>query len=79
MECHYMPGRTFDEQLNFRKWIEAALADGKDSPSRVLDWIEQHKSKGTESPSLATVGRIMRDMGYEPTDVRWEQKKGKGS
>jgi hypothetical protein len=74
-----MPGRPFEEQLQFRKWIEAALADGEDSPSRVLEWIEQRKSKGTDSPSLATIGRIMRDMGYRPTDTRWELQKGKVS
>jgi hypothetical protein len=72
-----MPGRTFEEQTQYRKWIEAALDDGEDSPTRVLEWIEQRKSKGTESPSLATIGRIMREMGYKPTDVRWEKVKGK--
>jgi hypothetical protein len=71
-----MPGRTFDEQLQFRNWIEAALKDGEDSPTRVLEWIEQRKSKGTDSPSLATISRIMRDMGYRPTDARWEKVKG---
>lgn len=71
-----MPGRTFDDQLRIRTWIEAALGDGKDSPTRVLEWIEQQKSKDVESPSLATIGRIMRDLGYRPTDTRWA-KKGK--
>jgi hypothetical protein len=76
MEVLYMPGRTFEEQLKIRTWIEAALAKGEDSPSRVLEWIEQRKSKNIDSPSLATIGRIMRDMGYQPTDVRWEKVKG---
>ena len=71
-----MPGRTFAEQLKVRNWIEAALADGEDSPTRVLEWIEQRKSKSEKSPSLATVGRIMKDMGYRPTDTRWEKVKG---
>lgn len=72
-----MPGRTFEDQLKVRTWIEAALADGIDSPSRVLDWIEQRKGKGVKSPSLATIGRIMREMGYRPTDTRWEKKGSK--
>lgn len=69
-----MPGRSFDEMLKIRKWIEAALSSGEDSPTRVLEWIEQRKSKDINSPSLATIGRIMRSMGYRPTDARWEKK-----
>jgi hypothetical protein len=72
-----MPGRSFEEMQQIRKWIEAALENGEDSPTSVLEWIEQRKSRTTKSPSLATVGRIMRDMGYEPTGVKWEQKGGK--
>jgi hypothetical protein len=60
-----------------RRWIEAALDNGEDSPTRVLEWIEQKKGKGISSPSLATVGRIMRDMGYKPTGVKWEKEGGK--
>jgi hypothetical protein len=73
-----MPGRNFKEMQKIRTWIEAALSSGEDSPTRVLEWIEQKKNRDTESPSLATIGRIMRDMGYRPTGIRWE-KKGKGS
>jgi hypothetical protein len=69
-----MPGRSFEEMQKYRKWIEAALSEGEDSPTRVLEWIEQRKNKSVKSPSLATVGRIMRDMGYRPTDTRWEKK-----
>jgi hypothetical protein len=72
-----MPGRTFDEMQKYREMIEAALNSGEDSPTRVLEWIEQRKSKGVEPPSLATIGRIMRDMGYQPTGIRWELQKGK--
>ena len=71
-----MPGRTFEDMQKIRKWIEAALGEGEDRPIRVLEWIEQRKSKDIQSPSLATIGRIMRDMGYEPTGIKWE-KKGK--
>jgi hypothetical protein len=71
-----MPGRTFVEMQKIRTWIEAAISSGEDSPTRVLEWIEQRKNKEIESPSIATISRIMRDMGYEPTDKRWE-KKGK--
>jgi hypothetical protein len=69
-----MPGRTFKEMEKIRVWIEAALADKCDSPSQVLDWIEQRKSKDTKPPTLPTIGRIMREMGYEPVDARWEKK-----
>jgi hypothetical protein len=71
-----MPGRTFEDQSKIRNWIASALMDGEDSPTRVLEWIEQRKLKGFESPSIATISRIMREMGYEPIDARWE-KKGK--
>jgi hypothetical protein len=74
-----MPGRSFEEMQQIRKWIEAALSSGEDSPTRVLEWIEQRKNKEIESPSLATIGRIMRDMGYEPTGIRWELQKGKSN
>jgi hypothetical protein len=69
-----MPGRSYEDMQKYRKWIEAALLSGEDSPTSVLEWIEQKKNKDTESPSLATIGRIMREMGYEPTGIKWEQK-----
>jgi hypothetical protein len=73
-----MTGRTFEQMQKIREWIEAALRSGEDSPTGVLEWIEQRKNKDTKSPSLATVGRIMRDMGYKPTGIKWElDKKGK--
>jgi hypothetical protein len=71
-----MPGRSFVDMQKIRTWITAALSSGEDSPTRVLEWIEQRRDKEVESPSLATIGRIMRDMGYEPTGIKWE-KKGK--
>jgi len=73
-----MTGRTFEASTQIRNWITSALEDGAKSPSQVLEWIEQHKSKTMESPSIATISRIMReDLGYTPIDKRWE-KKGKG-
>jgi hypothetical protein len=73
-----MPRGTFERSVQIRTWIESALTDGAKSPSQVLEWIEQHKSKETEAPSLATIGRIMKEeLGYTPIDKRWE-KKGKG-
>ena len=70
-----MPGRSFEEMQKYRKWIDAALLSGEDSPTRVLEWVEQKKNKDIPSPSLATIGRIMRDMGYEPTGIKWEKTK----
>lgn len=69
-----MPGRKFEEMQDYREMIETALESGEDSPTRVLEWIEQRKKKKINSPSIATIARIMRDMGYEPTDKRWEKK-----
>jgi hypothetical protein len=77
MKGHEMAGRSFEEMKQIRKWIEAAIGEGEDSPSRVLEWMEQRKSKGVASPSIATIARIMRSMGYEPIDARWEKKGGK--
>jgi hypothetical protein len=71
-----MPGRTFEDMQKIRKWIEAALSEKCDSPSQVLEWIEQRSNKTIEPPTLPTIGRIMREMGYEPVDARWA-KKGK--
>jgi hypothetical protein len=77
MEGATMPGRPIEESIKIRSWIEAALQSGEDNPTSVLEWIEQRKNKDIPSPSLATVGRIMRDMGYEPTGIKWAKKGGK--
>jgi hypothetical protein len=69
-----MPRGTFERSVQIRTWIEAALADEAESPSQVLEWIEQRKGKGVEAPSLATIGRIMREMGYIPIDRVWQKK-----
>jgi hypothetical protein len=71
-----MPARTIKVSIQYRSWVDAALADGCESPSQVLEWIEQKKGRGQPSPSLPTISKIMRERGYEPIDKRWE-KKGK--
>lgn len=71
-----MPGRTLEYSNRIREWIENALEAGEDSPSRVLEWIEQRKAKGEEVPALPTISRIMKDMGYKPTGIKWEKQKG---
>jgi hypothetical protein len=68
-----MTGRSIQRSIKYREWIEKALDAGEDSPSRVLEWIEQRKAKGEETPALPTVSRIMKDMGYKPTGIRWEK------
>jgi hypothetical protein len=68
-----MTGRSIQRSIKYREWIEKALDAGDDSPSRVLEWIEQRKAKGEETPALPTVSRIMKDMGYKPTGIRWEK------
>jgi hypothetical protein len=71
-----MPGRTIAESIKIRDWIVAALGVGCENPSQVLEWIEQRKDRKTESPTLSTIGRIMREMGYHPTSNRWEKANG---
>jgi hypothetical protein len=74
-----MPARTIQQSIQYRKWVDAALRDGADSPTRILEWIEQHKSEDMPSPSLPTVSKIMKDKGYKPTGARWELQKGSRS
>lgn len=71
-----MPARTIEQSIQFRKWVDAALLDGADSPARILEWIEQRKSKEFPAPSLPTISKILDERGYKPTGSRWE-KKGK--
>ena len=71
-----MPGRKIRDSITIRDWIDSALGAGCKSPAQVLEWIEQRKGDSIESPSAATIGRIMKDKGYHPTGIRWE-KKGK--
>jgi 2-iminoacetate synthase ThiH len=68
-----MPGRPFDESLQIRTWIESALEAGALSPVQVSEWIEKHAGKDEEPPTLATIGRILREMGYQPTRTKWEK------
>jgi hypothetical protein len=68
-----MPARTIEQSIQFREWVDKALSDGCDSPTQVLEWIEQRKNKGEASPSLPTVSKIMRDRGYKPTGAKWEK------
>ena len=69
-----MPGKTFEEMEKIRKWVKAALAAGVDSPRAVRQFIAQH-TREIETPSLPTIGSIMRDEGYEPAGFKWERKK----
>ena len=71
-----MSGRKMEESIQIRRWIEAALRAGCTSPSRVLEWIEQEKDDGMDSPTLPTIGRVMKEKGYKPTGIKWEKKKG---
>jgi hypothetical protein len=64
---------TFERSKEIREWIDEALAFGEDSPTAVQGWIEVHKSR-SEAPSLATIGRIMREIGYIPVDGKWIKK-----
>lgn len=64
------------ESLEIRKWIQAALKDGANSPRKVQTWIEQNTD--ISAPSIPTVASVMRDEGYEPIGFIWA-KKGKGS
>lgn len=67
-----MPGRKFAESEKIRKWIKMALKNGCDSPRQVLEYIEQNASD-LESPTMTTIGYIMRDEGYIPAGYKWEK------
>jgi hypothetical protein len=69
-----MPSRPLKESIAIREWIKTALDSGSDSPRAVLEYIEQHSN--IDPPSIATIGNIMKEMGYRPLGVRWV-KKGK--
>lgn len=72
-----MPSRTIEESIAIREWIGKALDAGEDSPRRVKEYIEQN-SDLTPPPSIATIGNIMKELGYSPLGVKWV-KKGKRS
>jgi hypothetical protein len=75
-----MSGRPFEESQKIRELIKAALEDGATGPARVVNWIEQRANEDFDVPSIATVGRIMREeLGYSPTGSRWEKSKKKGT
>jgi hypothetical protein len=67
-----MPSRTLKESLAIREGIAEALDKGHDSPRGVLEYIEQHST--IKPPSIATIGNIMREMGYSPIGVKWVRK-----
>jgi hypothetical protein len=68
-----MPARTIQQSIQFRKWVDAALEDGATSPSQILEWIEQRKSKEFPAPSLPTISKILEEKGYKPTGRKWEK------
>jgi hypothetical protein len=70
-----MPRSTIEESTAIRKWINAALKDGANSPRKVQTWIEQNAD--APAPSIPTIASVMRDEGYEPIGFVWEKKKGK--
>lgn len=71
-----MPNRRFEESQAIREGISEALANGCDSPRTVLEYIEQ--TSEIKPPSIATIGNILKEMGYSPLGVKWV-KKGKRS
>lgn len=71
-----MPSRPFVESKAIREGIAEALDHGADSPRAVLEYIEQVSD--IKPPSIATIGNIMKEMGYGPLGVKWV-KKGKKS
>jgi len=66
--------RTIEESIEIREWIKAAVGAGCKNPSAVLEWLEQRMNDKVKSPSVSTIGRIMTDMGYKPTGIKWEKE-----
>ena len=69
-----MPNRPIKESVALRKWIEAALKDGANSPRKVQTWIEQNSE--LDAPSIPTIANIMKEFGYKPLGYIWA-KEGK--
>jgi hypothetical protein len=67
-----MPYKSQREIQIMERWIEAALKAGADSPRRVMEWIAQNAD--SESPSIPTITKYMREKGYEPAGYKWERK-----
>jgi hypothetical protein len=70
-----MPSRPFEESKAIREGIAEALDNGCDSPREVLEYIEQNSM--IRPPSIATIGNIMKEMGYAPLGVKWVKKGNK--
>ena len=66
-----MPGITFQEQLAIRNAITEYIEKfGMTSLGKVVDYIE--RKTGIET-TPSTVGRIVREMGYE-VEIKWEKR-----
>jgi hypothetical protein len=69
-----MPSRPLEESNAIREGIREALEKGCDSPRSVLEYIEQNSTM--RPPSIATIGNVLKEMGYAPLGVKWV-KRGK--
>jgi hypothetical protein len=68
-----MPSRTIEDSIAIRAWIERALKDGKRNPRAIQEYIEQNSSLDP-SPTLPTIGNIMKNLGYSPAGSDWVKK-----
>lgn len=66
-----MPRGSMEESLAIRKWVQAALKDGANSPRKVQLWIEQRSE--IAAPSIPTIASVMREEGYQPLGYIWEK------
>lgn len=69
-----MPSRPLEELNAIREGISEAIKKGCESPREVYEYIESVST--LKPPTITTIGKIMREMGYEPAGAKWE-KKGK--
>lgn len=59
-----MAGRTIETSIEIRREIQRAVDAGCGNPAKVMQFIE--KRKQIECPTLMTVIKIMRQMGFVP-------------
>jgi hypothetical protein len=67
-----MPSRPLEESNAIREGIREALDKGYDSPRTILEYIEQTST--IKPPSIATIGNVLKEMGYAPLGVKWVRK-----
>ena len=66
-----MSGRTFKEQVIIRKYVADYLEKyGITSLRKIANYVEK---KTGETPAPGTIGRLVREYGYDREPVEWQK------